>query len=347
MSVLWLIWLVALALIAGAFLWMLTLVGLRLRRERTAARRSRDRSAIIDALVAVLQRSPEADDRLAPYIGRARLLAESLLAFQALIRGSDNDLVLAELRRLGVTHAMSARLKRGSKAGRLSCLEALGALGGEEAQDAMRGALQHRDPDVQIAAMKGLVESGAEVSISQVMDLVQSGRLPPSRLLAELVRQMAGAAPGEAVAALASGKLNPFGRAMLLDALGSCGDYAVLPILIEAAGDADAEARTAALRGLGRLQHPAGETAIGAGLSDPAWPVRAAAAEAAGHARLVRLIEPLAGLLNDPEWWVRFRASEALAIFGKPGVERLRQIAQGEESGAQRTASMALAERRL
>lgn len=347
MGVVWLIWLVALTLIAGAVLWMLTLVGLRLRHERTASRRTDDRQAIIEALVAILQHAPDAGDRLVPYIPRARLLAESLLEFQSLIRGSDNDLVLDELRRLGAVQVMCARLHRGSRAGRISCLEALAALGGQEAQAAMRGALDHRDPDIRISAMKALVQSGAEISMGQLMALVQSGRLPSSRLLAELVRQMAGARPQEAVDVLAAGDLSTFGRAMLLDALGSSGDYAVLPTLIEAADDADPEARTAALRSLGRLQHPAAEPAIGAALADAAWPVRAAAAEAAGHARLARLIDPLAALLDDPEWWVRFRASEALALLGKVGVERLRQIAQGAEGGAQRTAALALAERRL
>lgn len=347
MSLLWLIWVVALTLIAAACLWMLSLILLRLRHERTARRRASDRGAVIEALVAILQSAPDAGDRLVPYTGRARLLAEALLEFQALIRGSDNDLVLGELRRLGVVRVMAERLKRGSKAGRLSCVEALAALGGDEAETALRGALAQRDPDIRIAAMKGLSDIGADVSIAELMEMVRAGRLPPSRLLSEVVRQMAGRSPQEAIQVLTEARVDGLGRAMLLDALGSSGDYAVLPTLMDAAGDEDPEARTAALRSLGRLMHPAAEPAIAAALEDRAWPVRAAAAEAAGHARLTRLIDPLARLLDDPEWWVRFRAGEALALFGKTGVERLRQIARGAESGAQRAASLVLAERRL
>src|SRR5690606_22163343 len=110
---------------------------------------------------------------------------------------------------------------------------------------------------------------------------------------------------------------------LLLDALGVSGDYGVLPDLITASTDADVEVRVAAIRALGRLQHPGGEAALARGMADTAWIVRSAAAEAAGLSGFTRLCDGVDRLLDDPEWWVRFRAGEALVRLGEEGRRRL------------------------
>jgi hypothetical protein len=123
------IWLTALALMALALAWMSSLIVGRLINERTAGRRAADRQAVTEGLSGLLRETPDATDKLRPYIGRARLMAETLLEFQGLIRGSDQERVLGALRDLGLVEVLAARLDRGSRAGRLTVLEALAALG--------------------------------------------------------------------------------------------------------------------------------------------------------------------------------------------------------------------------
>lgn len=345
MAFLSLIWITALVMIGLALCWMSGLILMRLVHARAAARRAKDRAAVVTGLSAILQGDLAGADLLAPYGDRARLMAEALLEFQALVRGSEQEQLLEVLRRKGLVEILAQRLRRGSLAGRLASLEALAALGGEEALAAMRRAASDAGPEMRMAAIKGLADSGAPPSVGRLLDYAVSGELPASRLYAEVLRKVVGADPQAAAAALARTDLPPSLRGLLLEALGRAGDYAILPSLIEAADSPEVEVRIAAIRALGALQHPAGEAAISRAVADEQWIVRSAAAEAAGASGFERLGEALDHLLGDPEWWVRFRAGEALLKLGREGVERLRAAAASERPLAQRAAELALAER--
>ena len=344
MSALTLVWLAALVQVVGALTWMLWLIGLRVWRQRAEARLASDHQAVLGVLVEILREVPNAPERLRPYLGRPRVLAEAVLEFLALIRGSGQEVVLDELRLLGVHQVLRAGLSLRSKSGGLAIIDALAAFGGSEADQALNLALKDRDPDVRIAALKGLAGCGAAISIRTVLAHAAKDARKPSRLLVEVVRSVASAKPDEAIQALADGDLDPLCRTLLLDALGASGAYEALPVLIASAADPDPELRTAAVRGLGRMMHPAGEAAIGVALADGNWQVRAAGAESAGHAGLSRLADGLGRLLDDPEWWVRFRAGEALSRLGVSGLERLRAAAVSDRPVAQLTATLALAE---
>lgn len=102
--------------------------------------------------------------------------------------------------------------------------------------------------------------------------------------------------------------------------------------------------RAAAVRALGRLQHPAGQSAVAAALEDEDPEVRVAGAEAAGEARLGRLADALYARLSDAAWRVRFQAAAALGKLGPAGLERLRQAAAQPDTAAHRAASLTLAE---
>jgi HEAT repeat protein len=344
-----LIWLTALALAAGSLAWLSLLIILRMVRDVRETRLARDRRAVIAAMVGMLSApAAQPSEQIRPYIRRARLMAEAVLELQGLIRGSGQERVLSSLRELGLTAVLKQGLERGSKAGRLACLEALAAMGGAEAAEALHAAArQAEDPDVRLLAFKALSDLGTHVRLDALVEEIARKRVRPSRLLADVLRDVVTADPNEAMLALERPDLTQTGRALVLDALGWAGDYRAIPVLISQAGHDDVEVRIAAVRALGRLQHPAAEPALANALSDVAWPVRAAAAEASGLANLSRLSDPLAALLSDPEWWVRFRAADALVRLGRTGVSQLRLLAASGEPLAQRAAELALAERGL
>lgn len=340
-----LLWYIALGMVAAALCWMAALVVGRFFREAAERRRAIDRAAVNKGLVLLLQGSADAARRLAPYVGRAELMAGVLLDFLSLVRGGDRQRVLDGLRDLGVDEALRRRIRRGSRAGRLLCLEALSAFPGPETEAALQALSSDRDPDLRLAALRGLVDSDGAVDVGRLLDEVTGGGLPNSPLVSDLIAAAVARDAPAALDAVERTDLSPTARAMLLEALGSAGDYGAIPRLVEAAHAPDAEVRAAAVRALGRLRHPAGGPAFDEALADEDWLVRGAAAEAAGGAGLLTLADRLAGALADEVWWVRFQAAEALAAMGQKGLERLRAAAESGPDVAKRAAALALAER--
>ncbi|KSB89082.1 hypothetical protein AS593_04085 [Caulobacter vibrioides] len=345
MSSLTLIWVIALVLIGGALTWMSALIVARFVKEARASDRADDRKIIIQSLSGLLRGHTDMAMALLPFVRRPEVLAEAILDFQGLIRGADQERAMSALRELGLVEALEQRTIHGSRDERLTSVEALAALGGEAVKSALRRAMGSKDPNVRMAAIKGLADAGAPPTPSRLLDYVGTGELAPSRVYAEVMRQAVAAAPSEGLLALQRQDLHPLMRAILLDALGRSGSYEAVPALAAAAGDLDPEVRTAAVRGLGRLQHPAAAGPLAAALVDPTWTVRSAGAEAVGAAGLARLAPQVATLLNDPEWWVRFRAGDALRRLGKPGLGHLEAVAADDSRPvAQRAAERALAE---
>jgi len=341
-----LIWLTALVLVAGALLWMAALILLRLRRARVGRRRALERREIMDALLGLLAGDDTATARLAPFVARPRLMGEIVVEFRSLVRGDDHERVQHELRRLGLPAALSERVAKGSKAGRLASLEALSALGGPEAEAVLQAALRQADADVRLAALKGLVDAGATIDLARMLDDLVAGAFGHSRLIAEIIRGTAARDALPSIAALERTDLDGFARALLIDGLGASGDYRAIPRLLEAARDRDFEARAAVARAAGQLMHPALQPALAILLEDPAWPVRASAGEAVGQAGFTTLADPLARLLEDPQWWVRFRAAEALCRLGASGAAHLKRAGMSGNPLASHTAELAIAEAR-
>lgn len=345
MSSLTLIWATALVLIGAALTWMTGLIVARLMKESRASDRSTDRKLIIQALSGLLRGQTEAADALSPFVRKPEVLAEAIVDFQGLIRGVDQERAMGALRALGLIQALEERIVHGSRDERLTSVEALAALGGDEVKAALRRAIRSKDPNVRMAAIKGLADAGAPPTPSRLLDYVGAGELTPSRVYAEVMRQAVASSPADGLLALRRQDLSPLMRAVLLDALGRSGAYQAVPALAAAAADADPDVRTAAVRGLGRLQHPSAADTLAGALADPAWPVRSAGAEAIGAAGLVRLAPAIAALLDDPEWWVRFRAGDALGRLGKAGRALLEAAASDDARPvAQRAAERALAE---
>lgn len=337
------IWASAFALALASVVWMAVLILLRLWRERRARELARARATVIAAISDLLRDRYEPARALTPYLRRASLMSDAILEFQGLIRGADQEAVIEKLRGLGLVQSLSDRLQGGGKAGRLMSIEAIGVLGGPEAVAALRAAAQTSEPDVRHAAWLALAQCGAPPPLATLLADMDGAGVQPSKRVAELIRRVVGHDPRQAEAAL-KGAHRPQTRALLVDALGRSGDYATLPVLLEAVTDPDADVRSAAVRGLGRMQHPMTEAALRGALNDPEWPVQLAGAEAVGQSGFAELSGDLARLLGHPEWWVRFRAGEALARLGGSGIAALRAARSGAGDLAGDAAARALAE---
>ncbi|MCR5879723.1 hypothetical protein [Phenylobacterium sp. J367] len=109
MDLLTVIWSAVIVLSAIALAWMTGLILMRIVHASRAARRLHDRRQVEAALIGVIQGRSDIGAAFAPYRGRARLLAETLLDFMSLVRGEDRHIVVSALEHMGPT----ARSERG------------------------------------------------------------------------------------------------------------------------------------------------------------------------------------------------------------------------------------------
>ena len=347
MSLLSIIWWSSDILCGGAIAWMLILIALRLVSNRRARRRAQDRKSVHDAMVSVLQGRADPRESLAPYRGRARLMAEALLEFLGIVRGADLKVMVEALRALGVDQVMRRRVGQGSLAGRLACVEALGAFPGPKTQFTLVEATTRGPAQLRLAALRSLRQAGGEVSLGRLLDDLAAGHLEVSGPFADLLSDLVADAPGKAAKALARENLAPPARIMLLEALGACGAYDAIPFLDVHLSASQARVRAAAIKALGHLRHPAALSALRTALEDPDWSVRSAAAEAAETAALPGLLDSLTTGLQDGVWRVRHQCAAALVSLGAPGLERLHAAVAAENELAAPAAALTLAERGL
>lgn len=344
MHVLVAIWSAAVILASAALLWMTSLILLRFLHERRETQRRADRRLVEQALVGVLQGRHDIAAELGRYRHRGRLLAEVLLDFITIVRGADRQIVVEALESFGADYALRARVTRGSLAGRLSAVEALGAFSGAATRAALHAAADRGPANLRLAALRSLIQAGGTVTVGTLLDDVAGGVLPLSGPLAELLQLTVEADHAAAGQALGRTDLPPAARILLLDALGLSGDYELIPLLTGHLASPRGDIRAAAVRALGKMKHPSSGAALGRALGDPDWDVRSAAAQAIGDARLTGLLDDLAQGLADPVWRVRFDAAAALVKFGPPGLERLRDAAAGSNDAPRRAAALTLAE---
>jgi len=338
-----LIWVTALSLVAGALGWMSLLILARLIHTRQTARRASDRKLVEQGLMDLV-RGANATKPLAPYVGRADLMAEVVLEFLAVVRGADRDQVLAALRRMGVDATLRDQLGHGSMASQLACIDALAVFPSVFTERSLRQTAAAAPPRLRLAALRSLWLSGIAVELDSVLADWKAGALRHSGLLEEFVRELVCAAPEAGLQAIRRTDLSGPMLMTLIDGVGEAGDYAALDKLMELAAGSDVSVRTAALHALGRLRHPAGGRAVAAALRDPDWRVRQAACKAAGDIGLADLSEALAARLADVVWTVRFQAAAALAGGGPAGLQVLRDVAAAGSGPASAAAALALAE---
>lgn len=116
-------------------------------------------------------------------------------------------------------------------------------------------------------------------------------------------------------------------RRYLALVLGHVGDEGSIPLLIEAAGDEDAQTRIYALWALGSIGDPAGREVLQAAVSDRDPGIRKTVAFALGGFDDASVGNSLAILVEDPVADVRWNAALALAQVGRSdGLDVLEQM---------------------
>jgi HEAT repeat protein len=347
MSPLMLIWWTALVLAAGAFGWMLWLLGARQFKVAFEADRERQLAHLKTCLVRILGGDASAAADIAAWKGHARVLAEALLEVMSLVKGRDRQRLAEALADTDVDRILARRVGRPGKAGRLAAIEALGLFPPYPGRNVLTRATADPDPDVRIAAWRAIRECGGEIRLRDLLDNRGFNAAQPPLTYVELFRRLAADQPEETAALLAEGRLSPQLELHAVEALGESRAATVIRPLGEIAALASGPLKAAALKALGQFAYCAAEPTIAQAMSDPDWRVRAEAASAAARCKLFSQLDRTAALLADPNWAVRFRAAEALVLLGKGGAARLREAAAGAEPRARRAASLVLSEHGL
>lgn len=341
-----LLWWTSILLAMAALVWISALVIGRLFRERSDARRARDRDRACDAFMDVMNGAGDALGRLRGVDHRARLLGEALLELLAMVRGSERNRLITALLSINMDDRFRRRLFRGGIAGRMVAAETLSNFPGPETVEALRAALrQTRNGNLRVALMRSLIELDAAPPLAEVLQEVHRSRGSESLLYLPLMRRLVNGDTRAALRAFGDPATPPKARVILAEALGASGDFRALRPLCVAATAPDMELRIASMRGLAAMGHPAAEPRILAALEDPVWMVRSAACEAAGRIGLRAAVPLLIRQLSDDVWWVRFRAGEALSALGPMGLQGLQGAAIGQGEVPRRAAALALAER--
>ena len=329
------IWQISLGL---AGLSVAVLAGLVLKRAWLAPR-DRRRAARKEALASQVVRAiddPGAalDLRKTLRPGDHEIIDEIVRDLLNVLRGDDRDNLIVLLHAIDAAENYLERLESGAEIPRAQAAAALAWFPTTEVRSALRRALEDDSVVVRLAAAQALVEMGDEVSVDELATKLGIGSLLHSRDLRTLFRKLA-RTKGRPLVELLERDLAEDVRLLVLDGLGHTQDFSVIGDVGAQVDAPSIEIKTAALRALATLGHPAALGPVRRALSDPSWEVRTQAAVCARRIGLVETVSDLASLVEDDVWWVAFRASEALKHLGEPGIEMLREAAgRGTRGGA-------------
>ena len=201
-------------------------------------------------------------------------------------------------------------------------VEILGHLSEPAATHALVRALKDRDPPVRIAALRGLVRAQAAGALLEV-----AGRLddPEAMVRREALATLRALSPYQGGVVHETARLlddeDPAVRAAAAATLLSYGaDAHATNVLRAMAGDESAGVRVAAVDAIRDAQHEDGFALAANALTDPAIPVREAAARAVGAFPAERAVPLLVTTLADGVPSVRRAAGETLASHGDTAI---------------------------
>jgi HEAT repeat protein len=336
------IWQLSLLLCAIALFALALILIARVFADRRDGRRAAERRRVSRALMGMADEVPRPPQRGLERQEAARLALE----LAELVRGPDRAALLANAEQLRIPRVLWERSISRTPQERLLAVEALAMF--PSGRERAREMLRDRNPNVRLGAALALAQNEAAPPAGTLVRQLGLGTTERSLLIGSLMRDLVEHDPSSVEDLLGDEEAGDAIKLAAVDALAASGRAEHAPLVAEMAEDAaeDSELLPRIFHALGRIGHPSGHAAILRGLSHPAWPVRAAAAQAAGRCALAEAVELLGDLLRDETWWVRFRAGEALWRLGPRGHAMLGRIAAGDDELASRAARLTLEERR-
>jgi HEAT repeat protein len=222
---------------------------------------------------------------------------------------------------------------------RITAINRLASMRHPATRHVLYHALWHSDAEVAAAAIRSLGALGDPWAMELLVAALRDGRVPRSRVAAQLERL--GAEPGYLLLPLLrdSDPTVRFWAATLI------GPYEALgrDDLVALTRDEDPNVRAAAVEALGsRSGDDAAVAAAVSLLEDPVWFVRVHAARAAGHLSGAAATPAIGNLLADEKWWVRTAAKDALETVGLDAVPALVAMLDSEDAFARNGAAEVL-----
>jgi HEAT repeat protein len=286
---------------------------------------------------------------LSPYIPAGDGLAAAVAESRRRFGDWATAIVLREARReVGVDRAAQisaalidmgevARLRRRVRSRqdwrRVQAVRELGQCGGDEARDLLLAATRDKSPVVRQAAREGLLGDGRRSSIEAALASYRQDAPAGTMARRSFYVRLAGSAPDELRALLATGTLAREEAKLALEALGEARVAEALPLARERLAASDPELRATAARVIGKLGDGTSVPPLSRLLGDPEWFVRAAAAKAFDSLKVDETaFRGLRENLSDEVWWVRANAARALAQQGDDGIETLLGALHGPDA---------------
>jgi HEAT repeat protein len=206
---------------------------------------------------------------------------------------------------------------------RVRAAEALGALGGDDARDALLRGLHDDEALVRIASAHALVRTSATDVLRPIVDALASPDDEAARgALAEALLDAGPPAVDELLAALRDDTLGPRVRWLIVVVLGELRAIPAVADLLACLESEDDELRARAAHALGKIGDPRAVPALDAIAADGGpWQVRTAASAALGALGDPTAVGGLLRALAAEEWAVRDAAARSLTELGEPAVE--------------------------
>lgn len=334
-------WNLSLFLCAVALGALVLILLARLLDERQQARRHGERRRVSPFLIGGLT------ELSAPPKGEVEqdAAAQVMLEMAEMVRGSERQALLANAERIGIPDILHQRSRSRNVQKRLLAAEALAMF--PDHAPRVHEMLSDPNPSVRLGAALALAQNQAAPPAAELVHGLGLGTRERSLLVASLMRDLVDVDHTAVIALLKDQEVPDAAKLAAMDALASSGLVEHAPLMAEMAQSAagDLELLPRLYHALGRIGHPSGHSAILRGLADPAWQVRAAAAQAAGLNGLLEAAGRLGELMGDERWWVRYRAGEALWRLGPRGRDMLERVALAGAALARDAATRTLEER--
>jgi len=258
------------------------------------------------------------------------------------LRGADERRLAALLQQCDMLAALQRSARRGSRADRIRAITVLAHFPKESAAGTLIGQVLAFDPDITLAALRGLAAIGAPPAFKDVLLLLFArGRNLP--LIADTMQRFGEAAVADLKHLAQHPVLSLPGRIAAIQALTAIGTPECVDAVLSLTDDPRPFLRAEAVAALARISDPRTVPAILAALDDGDQGVRLAAVRVCAALRLSAAAPRLARMILSDTWWIRFWAAQAFWSFGEPGMAVLRQVSR--EEGEHGLAHQILAEK--